>query len=463
MFHQYLYNGQYTVSLIATDNTTGCSDTTTIPDYIFCTGGVSCTHTAAISQTSPQQACQGTPLWLTCNNDPSFAYQWRRNGVAIPGNNNDSLLVTQSGTYSVIISVGNCPITSNNVSVTINPSPITPVITSSGSIQPCIGGFVTLDAGIYSTYLWSTGVTTQSINVSTSGTYSVSVSDANGCSATSAPFNVNASFVAPPQVCIVGMDSLTNQNRIVWEKPLTLGIDSFYVYKESNVSNAYTKIGAKQYKELAVFLDVNSNPAVQAYRYKISALDTCGLESSLGTFHKSIHLTINQGVGGAWNLIWSHYEGLNFGSYNIYRGTNLSNMALLTTVQSNLNSYTDLTPPSGPVYYQIEIVNPKNCDPTKSVNYGFSKSNIVNNGQSAIIEQTISSIQVYPNPTNDKLTLEVSNDLLGKTYFVTDFAGRTIQQGKISSLKQQLDMQSISNGTYFLQIEANRAVRVIKQ
>jgi hypothetical protein len=70
---------------------------------------------------------------------------------------------------------------------------------------------------------------------------------------------------------------------------------------------------------------------------------------------------------------------------------------------------------------------------------------------------------VYPNPTNDKLTLEVSNDLLGKTYFVTDFAGRTIQQGKISSLKQQLDMQSISNGTYFLQIEANRAVRVIKQ
>lgn len=465
VFHQYLYNGQYTVSLIATSNTTGCSDTTTLSDYIFCTGGVSCTHTSAINQTSPQQACQGSPIWLSCNNDPSFTYQWRRNGVAIPGNNNDSLLVTQSGTYSVIISVGNCPITSNNVSVTINPSPITPVITSSGSIQPCVGGFVTLNAGSYTTYNWSTGATTQSINVTSSGTYTVSVTGANGCSALSAPFNVNASFVAPPQVCIVGMDSLTNENRIVWEKPLTLGIDSFYVYKESNVSNVYTKIGATDYNQLAVFLDANSNPAVQAYRYKISALDTCGTESNVGDFHKTIHLTINQGVGNSWNLIWSHYEGLNFGSYNIYRGTSLSNMALLTTIQSNLNSYTDLTPPTGPLFYQIEVVNPNNCDPTKIMNYGLSKSNIVDNGVIGISEEVLSTINVYPNPTNDKFTLNVSNDLLGKGYVITDFYGRIISQGKINSLIQTIDVQEISKGAYFLQIDKSttKAIKIIKQ
>ena len=51
---------------------------------------------------------------------------------------------------------------------------------------------------------------------------------------------------------------------------MTQGIDSFYVYKESNVSNIYTKIGATDYNDLAVFIDINSNPAVQAYRYKIS-------------------------------------------------------------------------------------------------------------------------------------------------------------------------------------------------
>jgi len=462
VFHQYLYNGQYTVSLIATNNATGCSDTTTLSDYIFCTGGISCTHSATINQTSPQQACQGTPLWLTCNSDPSFSYQWRRNGVLISGNNNDSLPVTLSGTYSVIISVNNCPVTSTDVAVNILPIPTTPIITSTGVIQPCVGGSVTLNTGNYSAYNWSTGATSQSINVTSSGTYSVSVTGANGCSASSAPFNVNASFVAAPQVCIVGMDSLTNENRIVWEKPITTGIDSFYVYKETNVSDVYTKIGATDYNVLAIYLDVNSNPAVQAYRYKISALDTCGVETNVGDFHKTIHLTINQGIGGAWNLIWSHYEGINFGSYNIYRGTDPTNISLLTTIQSNLNSYTDLTPPTGPLYYQIEVVNPVNCDPTKILNYGVSKSNIVNNGQIGLNEEITSTLQVHPNPTNANLTIEVSHDLVGKIYLFTDFAGRIIHQGKINSLKEQIDLQAISTGSYFLQIEG-KAIKVVKQ
>jgi len=41
VFHEYLYNGKYTVSLIATENKTGCSDTIIKSDYIFCTGGIS--------------------------------------------------------------------------------------------------------------------------------------------------------------------------------------------------------------------------------------------------------------------------------------------------------------------------------------------------------------------------------------------------------------------------------------
>lgn len=464
VFHQYLYNGQYTVSLIAINNATGCSDTTTLSDYIFCTGGISCTHPATINQTSPQQACQGTPFWLSCNSDPSFSYQWRRNGVLISGNNNDSLLVTLSGTYSVIISVNSCPVTSTDVVVNILPIPTTPIITSTGAIQPCVGGSVTLNTGNYSTYNWSTGATTQNINVSNSGTYSVSVTDANGCSASSAPFNVNASFVAAPQVCIVGMDSLTNENRVVWEKPLTLGIDSFYVYKETNVSNVYTKIGATDYNDLAIYLDVNSNPAVQAYRYKISALDTCGVETNVGDFHKTIHLTINQGIGGAWNLIWSHYEGINFGSYNIYRGTDPTNISLLTTIQSNLNSYTDLTPPAGPLYYQIEVVNPINCDPTKSLNYGVSKSNIVNNGQVGINVSEITNVILYPNPTSDAFTVETSEDLTGNIFVIQDVSGRVLSSGRLVGNKTTIQVSSLSTGSYYLRLlETNQILKFIKQ
>jgi len=50
----------------------------------------------------------------------------------------------------------------------------------------CQGTTVTIDAGTYpgASYLWSTGQNTRSINVLNTGTYSVTVTDANGCTAT---------------------------------------------------------------------------------------------------------------------------------------------------------------------------------------------------------------------------------------------------------------------------------------
>ena len=45
----------------------------------------------------------------------------------------------------------------------------------------CNGVAQTLDAGSHSSYLWSTGETTQTIDINTSGTYHVTLQDATGC------------------------------------------------------------------------------------------------------------------------------------------------------------------------------------------------------------------------------------------------------------------------------------------
>lgn len=463
--HTYTQDGYADVTVVADNITTGCSSSQTFNDMIFIIGEVTCTHTATLNQTGALTGCVGDSILLSSNTDPSFTYQWNKNGIPVSGATSSSFYPTQSGSYTVTIYQNNCPVTSAGISVTINPLPSVPTIASSGTITPCSGGSMTLSApsGLTS-YLWNTGSTASSLVVSQSGNYSVTVTDNNGCSRSSNPFAVNASFMAAPQVCIVGVDSLTNENRVVWEKPLTQGIDSFYVYKETNVSNVYTKIGATDYNQLAIFLDVNSNPAVQAFRYKISTLDTCGVETNVGDFHKTIHLTINQGIGGAWNLIWSHYEGLTFGSYNIYRGTDPSNISLLTAIQSNLNSYTDLAPPTGPLYYQIEVVNPVNCDPTKVVNYGVSRSNIVNNGLSGVTEISNTNILVYPNPTNGNIQLEVSSELVGRRFSILDFSGRIILNGKITSTQEHIDLQNVARGAYYLSIENSTSViKLVKQ
>lgn len=71
----------------------------------------------------------------------------------------------------------------------------TPVVTASGSTSFCAGGSVSLTATSGSNYLWSNGATTQSITVSQSGSYSVTVSNGGNCSATSAPTTVTVSQI----------------------------------------------------------------------------------------------------------------------------------------------------------------------------------------------------------------------------------------------------------------------------
>jgi hypothetical protein len=61
-----------------------------------------------------------------------------------------------------------------------------PIITATGSTSFCDGGKVSLTSSLGSAYLWSTGETTPSIDVSKTGSYKVTVTDAGGIKLTSA-------------------------------------------------------------------------------------------------------------------------------------------------------------------------------------------------------------------------------------------------------------------------------------
>lgn len=76
---------------------------------------------------------------------------------------------------------------------------------------------ITLDAGYPgATFSWSTGETTQTINVTTSGTYSVTVTDANGCTASDAIVativNTTQPNLGPDVVSCTGNDILLDPN-----------------------------------------------------------------------------------------------------------------------------------------------------------------------------------------------------------------------------------------------------------
>ncbi|HEY0768720.1 MAG TPA: hypothetical protein VGD31_00115, partial [Sphingobacteriaceae bacterium] len=177
-------------------------------DFVTITNGNGCQATssaipvtinplpaAPVITASPSNAtvCSGGTVTLTA--PAGYSYYWNT------GATSQSINVSASGSYFVVITNGNgCQATSSAIPVTVSPLPDTPVITASPSnATVCAGGTVTLSApGGYS-YYWNTGETTQSINVSSSGSYYVVITNGNGCQAISSaiPVTVNSLPVTP--------------------------------------------------------------------------------------------------------------------------------------------------------------------------------------------------------------------------------------------------------------------------
>jgi hypothetical protein len=133
-------------------------------------------------------------------------------------------------------------------------------VTAGGPTTFCAGGSVVLSTGLVNngSYTWSNGATTPSITVTTSGSYSVSVYDANGCSGSSSAttVTVNSKPTAPRVNYVSGKrcygDSIrvecsaASPTSILWSTLQT--VDSIYVKTPgfynvtiSNVNGCTTK------------------------------------------------------------------------------------------------------------------------------------------------------------------------------------------------------------------------------
>ena len=219
--------GETTQSIIVTES----------GDY-YCTNGVNTSNTisvtvnanpiATISADGATEFCEGGSVNLTSSTANS--YDWNTGATTA------SILVNTSGDYAVTITDANgCSATSATTTVTVNANP-TATISADGATTFCDGGDVNLMASAASSYLWSNGSTDGTINVSASGDYSVMVTDANGCSATSENVTVteNANptpvIVADGPVVFCGTDVTLN----------TDGVYDSYIWSNGETTSSIT-------------------------------------------------------------------------------------------------------------------------------------------------------------------------------------------------------------------------------
>lgn len=121
--------------------------------------------------------------------NPGASYSWSTGGT------NQSINITAAGSYWVTVSNGSC---SSSDTVIVSTS-AAPALDLGPDDSVCEGETFTIDAGIPgATYTWSTAETSQSIDVTTSGTYSLDLS-LNGCNASD---DITITFVPLPIINI---------------------------------------------------------------------------------------------------------------------------------------------------------------------------------------------------------------------------------------------------------------------
>lgn len=202
--HTFLTSGTYTVTLAVADNF-GCTNTVSVPVTVF-----PAPAPAAIAVSPATTVCAGTPVTLTAPAGSGYTYLWSNNATT------PSITVTASGTYSVIVTDGNgCTMTPAPVTITVLPAPTASI---SGPAFICDAGCITLNAstGLGYTYQWleNTSTPIPGANAATlsvcdnnlQSPYGVIVTDANGCSATSALHAV-ALAVSPAFTIAISPDS----------------------------------------------------------------------------------------------------------------------------------------------------------------------------------------------------------------------------------------------------------------
>ena len=123
----------------------------------------------------------------------------------------------------------------------------------------------------------------------------------------------------------------------------------------------------------------------------------------------------------------------------------------------------------GSVSYSIgQIVYSTHTGSNGSISQGVQQSFEIFTLSNVALSTVNLIATTYPNPTSDYVVLAISDDsFTDLSYALYDIQGKPIAKAAISSKDTQIDMHSLSAGTYLLNINQNnqklKSFKIIKQ
>lgn len=409
-----------TFSVAVTDPSTGCIGYDTITTSIDALPVVNLG--ADISQ------CGGS-LTLDAGN-PGSSYTWNEPYVS------QTIPVATSGTYWVQVTTAAGCIGSDTINVAINPIP---VVNLGADITQC-GGTVTLNAGnAGSTYAWSHGPSTQTAVISSTGNYSVVVTNAQNCTnSDTVMITINA----------LPIPNGGNDTTICAGSPVTLDAGpgyANYTWEENN-----NVISSSQNQAITV------TPTATTV-YELNVTDANGCSS---TTPDLITVTVEQAPVASFTSSITQGVDVNF------TNTTASSTTLPFTSTWDFGDSQGATTTNANHTYTANGTYTVTLIVSTACGSDTTTQTVIITGVGIEEANLLKEVKIYPNPSAGIFNLELVNAVIGElSVVVIDMTGRTVYNSTEEvkgELKKSIDLSSLAKGVYYLRMESDSMTEIRK-
>jgi len=362
--------------------------------------------TPTISASGVTTFCNGGNVTLTSSSATGNLWS--------TGATTQSITVSAAGNYSVSVTSGGCTSAlSDETTVIVNPIPATPTISASGVTAFCQGGSVTLTSSASSGNIWSNGETTQSITVSTPGTYSVSVN--NGCASASSAGIIVTVTASPSTPTISASGSTT----------FCQG-ESVTLTSSSATGNVWSTGETAQ----SITVSTGGTYTVAVTNSGCSSAVSAGTTVTVNPFPTD-EVTQNLGVITA-TQIGAAYQWYSCPNTLIGGATN--------------QTYT----PSIIGDYRVEVTL-GSCTATSDCIAVTTLGNTNFN---------LNKFEFYPNPVTSILNIEYTAEFMNVEVF--NMLGQKVLAKNVNADTTQIDMSHLPSATYLVKVSAENVSKTIK-
>lgn len=388
--------------------------------------------TGAITNVQCCGAAEGAISTIVSGGTSPYSYFWTTNNGNIPmGQNTFPNLGSPTNPFGLIAGSYHLQVTdangcSDTATFTITENCFTPTLDSVVN-TPCEGGsvFFTFNGGTgpYYSELYLNGLICNSLGSEEeeqmsvtgliSGVYLLNLTDVTGCSnfqqfniSSPTPISAQTNLISPN--CSGDMNGMINQTLTGGSGPLSC------IWANGESTEDIMNVGAGIYSVTIT----DSLGCIILYSYTLTEPSQIVINGSING--NAIDISVSGGTA-PYVFLWSNgatTEDL----FNLSAGT-----------------------------YTANVTDANGC----TSNASFTVDN------AGLEQQDFNEFQVFPNPAQDLVSIRSSSAGAGNTYCILDCYGRNVLEGKLSSQENNINIQTLANGLYHLQLGANTVSFVV--